>query len=116
VQAPAGTGPSPASPFGTPAPPVPLLRPCRLRAAPGPWGALGALEGVSYLAVLALVGWSLLTKAATGTGLRPGPLGLLGAAEGLSYLSLVAVAVVFALTYLQNGFIPGPLPSEQCFG
>lgn len=68
------------------------------------------------MAVIGIVGWSLRTKASTGTGLPPGRLGLLGAAEGLSYLSLLAIAVVFALTFLQNGFIPGPLPSEQCFG
>ncbi|KAL6896748.1 hypothetical protein ACP4OV_007320 [Aristida adscensionis] len=83
---------------------------------PGPGGALGAAEGVSYLAVAALVGWSLTTKARTGSGLPAGPYGLLGAAEGVAYLAVAAAVVVFALQFLQQGSIPGPLPSEQCFG
>ncbi|CAM0944512.1 unnamed protein product [Alopecurus aequalis] len=83
---------------------------------PGPGGALGAAEGVSYLVVAAIVGWSLTTKARTGSGLPAGPFGLLGAAEGVSYLTIAAIAVVFGLQYYQQGSLPGPLPSEQCFG
>ncbi|XP_058186565.1 uncharacterized protein LOC131303624 [Rhododendron vialii] len=83
---------------------------------PGPGGSIGALEGVSYLAVAGIVGWSLYTKSKTGSGLPNGPFGLLGAVEGLSYLSLLAIVVVFGLQFLQNGSIPGPLPSDQCFG
>ncbi|KAK7406682.1 hypothetical protein VNO78_08311 [Psophocarpus tetragonolobus] len=83
---------------------------------PGPGGSIGALEGVSYLVVVAIVGWSLYTKAKTGSGLPNGPLGLLGAVEGLSYLALLAIALVFALQYLDKGYIPGPLPADQCFG
>lgn len=83
---------------------------------PGPGGSLGAAEGVSYLAVAALVGWSLTTKARTGSGLPSGPYGLLGAAEGVAYLTIAASVVVFGLQFLQQGSIPGPLPSEQCFG
>ncbi|KAE8693280.1 Leucine-rich repeat family protein isoform 1 [Hibiscus syriacus] len=83
---------------------------------PGPAGLIGALEGVSYLAVVGIVGWSLYTKAKTGSGLPNGPFGLLGAVEGLSFLSLLAILVVFGLQFLQNGSIPGPLPSDQCFG
>lgn len=83
---------------------------------PGPGGALGAAEGVSYLAVAALVGWSLTTKARTGSGLPAGPYGLLGAAEGVAYLTVAAIALVFGLQFFQQGSIPGPLPSEQCFG
>ncbi|CAI9110748.1 OLC1v1010824C1 [Oldenlandia corymbosa var. corymbosa] len=83
---------------------------------PGPGGSIGALEGVSYLAVVGIVGWSAYTKAKTGSGLPNGPFGLLGAVEGLSYLSLVAIVVVFGLQFAQQGSLPGPLPSDQCFG
>lgn len=83
---------------------------------PGPGGSLGALEGVSYLAVVGIVAWSLYTKTKTGSGLPNGPLGLLGAVEGLSYLSLLAILVVFGLQYFEQGYIPGPLPADQCFG
>ncbi|KAF4350267.1 hypothetical protein F8388_017651 [Cannabis sativa] len=83
---------------------------------PGPGGSIGAVEGVSYLAVVGIVGWSLYTKAKTGSGLPNGPFGLLGAVEGLSYLSLVGILVVFGLQFLEQGSIPGPLPTDQCFG
>ncbi|KAJ4714436.1 Anti-muellerian hormone type-2 receptor [Melia azedarach] len=83
---------------------------------PGPGGSIGALEGVSYLAIVVIVGWSLYTKAKTGSGLPNGPYGLLGAVEGLSYLSLLAIIVVFGLQFFEQGSVPGPLPSDQCFG
>lgn len=83
---------------------------------PGPGGSLGALEGVSYLIVVGIVGWSIYTKSKTGSGLPNGPFGLLGAMEGLSYLSLLAIAVVFGLQFFEKGYIPGPLPADQCFG
>lgn len=83
---------------------------------PGPAGSIGALEGVSYLAVAGIVGWSLYTKTKTGSGLPNGPYGLLGAVEGLSYLSLLAIVVVFGLQFFEQGSIPGPLPTDQCFG
>ncbi|KAK8949527.1 hypothetical protein KSP39_PZI004986 [Platanthera zijinensis] len=83
---------------------------------PGPGGALGAVEGLSYLVVAGIVAWSVYTKARTGSGLPGGPGGLLGAAEGLSYLSVLAVIVVFGLQFEERGYIPAPLPSDQCFG
>ncbi|XP_024395831.1 uncharacterized protein [Physcomitrium patens] len=83
---------------------------------PGPGGALGAIEGVSYLVIVGTIGWSAYTKVKTGSGLPSGPYGLLGAVEGLSYLSLLAILVVFGLQYLDLGFIPGPVPSDMCFG
>ncbi|KAJ8770634.1 hypothetical protein K2173_021281 [Erythroxylum novogranatense] len=83
---------------------------------PGPGGSIGGLEGVSYLVVVAIIGWSLYTKAKTGSGLPGGPFGLLGAVEGLSYLSLLGILVVFGLQFLDKGYIPGPVPSDQCFG
>eukprot|EP00270_Netrium_digitus_P020304 TRINITY_DN831_c0_g1_i3.p1 TRINITY_DN831_c0_g1~~TRINITY_DN831_c0_g1_i3.p1 ORF type:complete len:197 (+),score=36.42 TRINITY_DN831_c0_g1_i3:57-647(+) len=83
---------------------------------PGPGGSLGALEGISFLVLLGLVGWSLVTKAQTGSGLKSGPGGLLGAVEGLSYLLLLAAIAVFGLQVLDYGYIPPPVPGEQCFG
>lgn len=83
---------------------------------PGPGGSIGALEGVSYLIVVGIVGWSIYTKSKTGSGLPNGQFGLLGAVEGLSYLSLLVIAVVFGLQFLEQGSIPGPLPTDQCFG
>ncbi|CAG9466153.1 unnamed protein product [Pedinophyceae sp. YPF-701] len=67
---------------------------------PGPGGALGAAEGVSYLVVVGIVAWSLYVKVSTGKGLPPGPAGLLGAAEGLSYLALLGGIGAFAYTSL----------------
>eukprot|EP00850_Spirogloea_muscicola_P016965 SM000141S00909 [mRNA] locus=s141:268287:269901:- [translate_table: standard] len=83
---------------------------------PGPGGSLGALEGVSYLVVVGLAGWSVATKLRSGGGLPAGPFGLLGAAEGLTYLTLLAAVVVFGLQLAQYGYIPPPVPGEQCFG
>lgn len=83
---------------------------------PGPGGSIGALEGVSYLVVVGIVAWSLYTKAKTGSGLPNGPLALLGAVEGLSYLSLLAIILVFGFQFFEQGSIPGPLPTDQCFG
>lgn len=83
---------------------------------PGPGGSIGALEGLSYLAVVGIVGWSLYTKSQTGSGLPSGPYGLLGAVEGFTYLTLLAIFVVFGLQFFQQGSLPGPLPSDQCFG
>ncbi|KAE7999909.1 hypothetical protein FH972_004293 [Carpinus fangiana] len=83
---------------------------------PGPGGSIGAIEGVSYLVVVGIVAWSLYTKTKTGSGLPNGPFGLLGAVEGLSYLTLLAIVVVFGLQYFEQGYIPGPLPPDQCFG
>ncbi|RAK50800.1 hypothetical protein DJ021_18550, partial [Phenylobacterium hankyongense] len=64
----------------------------------------------------AIVGWSAYTKVKTGSGLPNGPLGLLGAVEGVSYLTVLAIAVVFGLQFLDRGYLPGPLPGDQCFG
>ncbi|MED6155678.1 hypothetical protein PIB30_007187 [Stylosanthes scabra] len=63
-----------------------------------------------------VIGWSLYTLKTTGCGLPSGPAGSIGALEGFSYLSLVAILVVFGLQYLDQGYIPGPLPADQCFG
>jgi len=85
---------------------------------PGPGGALGALEGVSYLAVIGLVAWSAATKVKTGQGLPAGPFALLGAAEGLAYLAVAAGLVVLVLQLTHFGYVPEaiPTPGGQCYG
>jgi hypothetical protein len=83
---------------------------------PGPGGSIGAIEGVSYLAIAGVIGWSVYTKVRTGSGLPQGPFGLLGAVEGFSFLTILAIVVVFGLQALDFGFIPGPLPGKECFG
>ena len=76
----------------------------------GPFGLLGALEGVSYLVVVGFVGASLYKKASTGAGLPAGPNGLLGAAEGLSFLSVVVGLGVLAKLAGQSACVPNALP------
>ncbi|EKX41882.1 hypothetical protein GUITHDRAFT_159869 [Guillardia theta CCMP2712] len=83
---------------------------CGLPAGPG--GALGALEGVSYLWVVGLVAYSLYTKVKTGKGLPPGPGGILGAAEGLAFLAVLAGVVVLGLQIKDYGYIPNAVPTE----
>ena len=76
----------------------------------GPFGLLGALEGVSYLVVVGFVGAALRSKLSTGAGLPSGPAGLLGAAEGISFLSVVGGLAVLALLVAQQGCVPNALP------
>ena len=83
---------------------------------PGPFGLEGAAEGISYLLVVGLFGWSLFTKIKTGSGLPAGPGGLLGAAEGLSFLTILGGIVIAALNLSEYGFLPGFLPNDNCFG
>ena len=54
-------------------------------------------EGVSYLVILTIIGWSVYTKVSTGSGLPAGPSGLLGASEGFSYLALLVAIVAFGI-------------------
>ena len=78
----------------------------------GPLGLFGLAEGLSYLGVVGLVGFSLFKKVKTGSGLPAGPGGLLGAAEGLSFLALVAGLVVLVLQVTNYGYIPNAVPME----
>lgn len=78
----------------------------------GPFGVVGAVEGVSYLAIVGIVGASLATKYRTGSGLPAGPGGLLGAAEGLAYLAAVAGLVVLAFQFADYGYLPNAVPME----
>ena len=77
----------------------------------GPFGALGLLEGLSYLAIVGFVAAALVSKVRTGSGLPAGPGGLLGLAEGLSFLSVAAGLLVLAFTALgADGCVPNALP------
>lgn len=78
----------------------------------GPFGALGALEGISYLTIIGIIGASLSTKLKTGKGLPSGPGGLLGAAEGLSYLAAAVGIVVLGLQINDYGYVPNAVPIE----
>ena len=78
----------------------------------GPFGLVGAVEGVSYLAIVGLVGASLTTKVRTGSGLPSGPFGLLGAAEGLSFLAAVAGLAVLGFQLADYGYVPNAVPME----
>jgi hypothetical protein len=83
---------------------------------PGPAGLLGAGEGISYLVVTFIFGWSLLKKIQTGSGLNTDDKGLLGLAEGLSFLVVIGGLVIAALNLNDYGFLPGFLPNDKCFG
>eukprot|EP01038_Epipyxis_sp_PR26KG_P005832 gene5832-8046_t len=83
---------------------------------PGPFGILGAAEGISYLVVSGTFVWSIYTKIKTGSGLPAGPSGLLGASEGLSFLVVLAGLVIGVLNFTDYGFLPGFLPNDKCFG
>ncbi|KAL3794915.1 hypothetical protein HJC23_004292 [Cyclotella cryptica] len=78
----------------------------------GTFGLVGAVEGISYLAVVALVGYSLYVKIRTGRGLPEGPGGVLGAAEGLSYLAVFAGFWVLVAQVANYGYIPNAIPTE----
>ena len=71
---------------------------------------VGAVEGVSYLAIVGIIGASLTKKVRTGTGLPAGPLGLLGLAEGLAYLAAVAGLVVLGFQLADYGYVPNAVP------
>lgn len=83
---------------------------------PGPFGLEGAAEGISYLGVVGILIWSLVTKVQTGRGLPVGRFGLLGLAEGLTYLTVIGGIVVAGLNLQEYGFLPGFLPNDNCFG
>jgi hypothetical protein len=78
----------------------------------GPFGLLGAAEGIGYLAVVGLAGYSLYTKFRSGSGLPAGPGGILGAAEGLSFAAVAAGLVVLGFQIADYGYIPNAVPME----
>ncbi|KAJ1403801.1 hypothetical protein B484DRAFT_457465 [Ochromonadaceae sp. CCMP2298] len=83
---------------------------------PGPFGLLGAAEGISYLVVVGIFAWSAVNKVKTGAGLPAGPAGLLGLAEGLTFLTVLGGLVIAGLNLSEFGFLPGFLPNDKCFG
>ena len=78
----------------------------------GPLGLVGAAEGISYLGVVVLVGFSLFTKIRTGSGLPSGPSGILGGAEGLAYLAILAGILVLVAQVTNYGYIPNAVPMQ----
>jgi len=73
----------------------------------GPGGLLGALEGISYLFVVGLVGWSVFTKVKTGSGLPAGPGGV---CEHVCMFAVSAcVRGIYICTYA------GVLGAAECF-
>jgi hypothetical protein len=83
---------------------------------PGPGGTLGALEGLSYLAVVGLVAASIQRKVSTGTGLPAGPGGALGAVEGVTFLAAAAGLGAAAYIIATQGGLPSAVPDARCFG
>ncbi|KAF8062687.1 Papln [Scenedesmus sp. PABB004] len=81
---------------------------------PGPYGLVGAAEGLSYLAVLGFAGAGLSARA--GSGGRAGLPGALAVPETLAYGALAAGLFVLASQLQQYGYIPPPLPGGQCYG
>ena len=84
---------------------------------PGPFGVVGAAEGVSYLAVAGTVIAATVKKFKTGSGLPAGPGGVLGGAEGVAFLVALVGLGVGAHQLLEYGFIPEAAPTEggKCF-
>ena len=78
----------------------------------GPFGLIGAAEGISYLVVIGFCAASALTKATSGSGLPPGPGGLLGAAEGLSFMTALAGLAVLGFQLSDYGYLPEAVPVE----
>lgn len=78
----------------------------------GPAGLLGLAEGLSYISVVGIGGFSLFTKIKQGRGLPAGPGGLLGAAEGLSFVAIFVGLVVLAFQILDYNYIPNAVPME----
>uniref|UniRef100_A0A7S0VXR2 Uncharacterized protein n=1 Tax=Hemiselmis tepida TaxID=464990 RepID=A0A7S0VXR2_9CRYP len=77
----------------------------------GPYGLLGALEGVSYLAAVSLFASSLYTRASSSApASREGAGWLQDVAEGLSYASVLGGLAVLGLLLLDRGCIPNALP------
>ena len=77
----------------------------------GPFGLIGAAEGVSYLVVIGFIASSLLSKVTSGSGLPAGPGGLLGLAEGLSFLTGIAGLAVLGFQLNDYGFLPEAVPT-----
>ena len=73
---------------------------------------MGLAEGLSYISVVGIGGFSLFTKIKQGRGLPAGPGGLLGAAEGLSFVAIFVGLVVLTFQILDYNYIPNAVPME----
>jgi len=82
---------------------------------PGPGGSIGALEGISYLAVVGILAASIQRKVTTGTGLPAGPGGALGAVEGLTFLAVLLGVGVAVYEVATTGGLPSAVPDAKCF-
>lgn len=78
----------------------------------GPYGLIGAVEGISYLGVCSVAILSIYSKVKTGSGLPAGPKGVLGLAEGLSFLALAFGAAVLTFQLIDYGYVPNAVPME----
>ena len=78
----------------------------------GPGGVFGAIEGVSYLGLVAFLVASVQRKVTTGTGLPAGPGGALGAVEGVVYLTALLGLGVAGQQLLTAGELPNAIPVE----
>ena len=93
-----------------------ILRTTSCGLPPGPFGLLGAAEGVSYLIIVYIFFLALKEKITTGSGLPAGKYNLLGLAEGLSFIIVFSGLAIAVLNYNDFGFLPGFLPNDNCFG
>uniref|UniRef100_A0A383VR34 CBM20 domain-containing protein n=1 Tax=Tetradesmus obliquus TaxID=3088 RepID=A0A383VR34_TETOB len=80
---------------------------------PGPYGLLGAAEGISYLTVLGFAGAGAAARGASGG--KAGLPGALKVPEVLAYGALAAGLFVLASQLREYGYIPPPLPGGQCY-
>ena len=75
-------------------------------------GIVGAIEGISYLAVTSLVGLSLFSKISTGKGLPEGPGKTLGIAEGLACSAVLLGLIVLGFQIVDYNYITNAVPME----
>lgn len=76
----------------------------------GPFGLVGLAEGLGYLTVTGIAGWSVVTRVQTGGRGLPGR--LLGTAEGLSLLAVGVGLVVLVFQIADYGYVPNAVPME----
>jgi len=79
---------------------------CGLPAGPG--GLVGAVEGVSYLGVLANAGGCLYSRVQRGSTFP----GNTVSSEGVSYFAIVVGLVVLSFQLTDYGYIPNAVPME----
>ena len=90
----------------------------------GPYGLVGAAEGISYLIVLAIGAFSLYSNLSNDSSVFverdgkclfrriAGPGGLLVVAEGMTYLTIILGIAVLVMQIVNYGYIPNAVPVE----